>query len=151
MTRCPQPPTGEPFEWPTVFVFVERLDGTTPEFFSRNWYVHASHTDGVEAENDDARAQRAERERTPGNYYMQHRILEPIAATPWVAHGYTKLAMPAFIPAEELRTRRPLSSAATQVKNPSTAGRPASCRAAPTRFREEHDGQGHLDVGTSAW
>ena len=97
-----QPATGEPFELPSVFVFVERLDGTTPEFFSRNWYVHAGHTDGEEAENDDARARRAERERTPGGYYMQHRFLEPIAATPWVAHGYTKLAMPAFVPAEGL-------------------------------------------------
>ena len=38
----------------------------------------------------------------PGGYYMQHRFLEPIAATPWVAHGYTKLAMPGFVPAEGL-------------------------------------------------
>ncbi len=36
----------------------QRLDGTTPEFYNRNWYIHAGHLDGQEAESEESRANR---------------------------------------------------------------------------------------------
>ena len=34
----------------------QRIDGVTPEFYSRNWYIHGGHPDGREAETDESRA-----------------------------------------------------------------------------------------------
>src|SRR5450432_2947646 len=48
----------------------QRLDGTTPEFYSRNWYVHGGHLDGHEAESDTSRA-----------YQERHYEVMPAAGT----------------------------------------------------------------------
>jgi hypothetical protein len=97
--RSPQA-RGERSELPTLYIFIERRDGVTPEFFSHNWYIHAGHPDGREVENDEARAKRRVAESSPGALYVQNRVLESIGPTPWVTHGFTKLAMPDFVPAE---------------------------------------------------
>ena len=34
----------------------QRMDGTTPEHYDRNWYIHAGHPDGQEAESEASRA-----------------------------------------------------------------------------------------------
>jgi hypothetical protein len=88
---------GEPSD-ATVVVFVQRLDGTTPEHFDRNWYIHAGHPDGVEAESDASRAERLREESEPNRLYRQNRILEAVTPTAWVVHGYTQLQLGGFIP-----------------------------------------------------
>ena len=81
----------------------ERLDGTTPEFYNRNWYIHAGHLDGQEAESDDSRRRheqrRAEGERTSGRWYIQNRVLEPITPTAWVVNGVSDFVADQFMPA----------------------------------------------------
>lgn len=75
---------------PQTHVFVQRLDGTTPEHFDRNWFIHGGHGDGREAETDASREERRREEETkPGQRYIQNRILEPITPTAWVVHGHT--------------------------------------------------------------
>ena len=77
----------------------QRLDGTTPEFYNRNWYLHAGHLDGREAENEQSRAERArEEERHAGKWYVQNRVIEPITATAWVVNGFADLLLDGFIP-----------------------------------------------------
>ncbi len=77
----------------------ERLDGTTPEFYDRNWYIHAGHLDGREADSDESRRIHKERgERTKGQWYIQNRVLEPITPTAWVVNGISDYLSDAFMP-----------------------------------------------------
>lgn len=90
---------GEPSAFPNIFCFVERIDGTTPEHFDRNWSVHAGHLDGREEESEHSRAERQrEEESQPGQLYRQNRVLEPITPTAWVVHGYTQLQFGFLLP-----------------------------------------------------
>jgi hypothetical protein len=90
---------GEPSRSPTTLIFVERLDGTTPEHFDRNWYVHAGHPDGREAESDASLAERHREEaEAPDRLYRQNRVIEAITPTAWVIHGYTQLQLGFFVP-----------------------------------------------------
>lgn len=81
----------------------ERIDGTTPEFYSRNWYIHAGHLDGQEAESEDSRRRHEQRreqgEQTQGRWYIQNRVLEPITPTAWVVNGVSDYVTPQFMPA----------------------------------------------------
>ncbi|MBV9994620.1 MAG: hypothetical protein JO127_05345 [Caulobacteraceae bacterium] len=84
--------------WPQAIYFNQRLDGTTPEHFDRNWYVHAGHLDGNEAESDQSRAIQAERAAgSPGGRYIQNRVIEPVTPTAWVTHAYAQIVSPAFV------------------------------------------------------
>jgi hypothetical protein len=86
-------------QFPNVLVFVQRLDGTTPEHFTKNWYKHAGHADGQEADSDTSRAERArEQAESPGGLYRQNRVLEPVTPTAWVVHGYTQLQLGFLVP-----------------------------------------------------
>ena len=77
----------------------QRLDGTTPEFYDRNWYIHAGHLDGAEAESEDSRRVHDQRgERTKGHWYIQNRVLEPITPTAWVVNGISDYLSDAFLP-----------------------------------------------------
>jgi hypothetical protein len=83
---------------PHVMVFVQRLDGTTPAHFDENWFKHAGHADGAEAESDDSRAERTREEAESGGLYRQNRVLEPITPTAWVVHGFTQLQLGFLVP-----------------------------------------------------
>ena len=84
---------------PSLLIFVERLDGTTPEHFDRNWYIHAGHPDGREVESDASRAERhREESEAPDRIYRQNRVVEPLTATAWTIHGYTQLQLGGFLP-----------------------------------------------------
>jgi hypothetical protein len=90
---------GEPSAFPNIFCFVERLDGTTPEHFDRNWSIHAGHPDGLEAESEASIAERRrEEENGPGHLYRQNRVLEPVTPTAWLIHGYTQLRFGFLLP-----------------------------------------------------
>jgi hypothetical protein len=90
---------GEPSAFPNIFCFVERIDGSTPEHFDRNWSIHAGHLDGQEAESEESRAERQrEEEAAPGQLYRQNRVLEPVTPTAWVVHGYTQLRFGFLLP-----------------------------------------------------
>ena len=90
---------GEPSAFPNVLCFIERLDGTTPEHFDRNWSIHAGHLDGQEAESEQSIAERRrEEESSPGQLYRQNRVVEPVTPTAWVVHGYTQLRFPFLLP-----------------------------------------------------
>jgi hypothetical protein len=89
---------GEPSPSTSILVFVERLDGTTPEHFTRNWYVHAGHLDGQEAESEESLAERKREEALGPRLYRQNRVIEPITPTAWLIHGYTQLQMGFSIP-----------------------------------------------------
>lgn len=92
-------PIGRPFESPSVFVFIERLDGTTPEHFNRNWYVHAGHLDGEEAESEETRVERRKEEAAGSQrLYRQNRFVEPVTPTTWVVHGCAELQLGGFVP-----------------------------------------------------
>jgi hypothetical protein len=92
-------PLGEPSRLPSILTFIERLDGTTPAHFSSNWYRHAGHPDGQEAESDASRAERR-REEAEGadRIYVQNRVIEPITPTSWLVHGYTCLQLGFSVP-----------------------------------------------------
>ena len=90
---------GEQSDAPNVLVFVQRLDGTTPEHFDTNWYKHAGHADGAEAESEHSREERAREEAGHGGLYRQNRVLEAVTPTAWVVHGYTQLQLGMLIPA----------------------------------------------------
>lgn len=94
-------PIGEPSLSPAIVAFVERVDGVTPEFFHRNWYIHSGHLDGQEEESPESRAERAREEATPGIRYVQNRVIEPVTPTAWLIHGYTQLYFPMFMPSIE--------------------------------------------------
>jgi hypothetical protein len=90
---------GEPSVSPSVLVFVERIDGTTPDHFSRNWFVHAGHLDGEEAPSDASITERRREEAEGvGRCYWQNRIVEPITPTAWLVHGYSKLQLGFLVP-----------------------------------------------------
>jgi hypothetical protein len=90
---------GERSDAPNVLVFVQRLDGTTPEHFDRNWYQHAGHADGTEAETEQARMERAREEaERPGGLYRQNRVREAVTPTAWLVHGYTQLQLGMLVP-----------------------------------------------------
>jgi hypothetical protein len=90
---------GEPSAFPNILCFVERLDGTTPEHFDRNWSIHAGHPDGQEAESEESVAERRrEEESGPGQLYRQNRVLEPVTPTAWLIHGYTQLQFAFLLP-----------------------------------------------------
>jgi hypothetical protein len=77
----------------------QRIDGTTPEFYNRNWYIHAGHLDGEEAESEDSRRVHEQRgEQGKGRWYIQNRVLEPITATAWVVNGISDYLADGFIP-----------------------------------------------------
>jgi hypothetical protein len=89
----------EPSKSPTMFIFVERLDGTTPEHFDRNWYIHAGHPDGHDVESEASLAERHREEaEAPHRLYRQNRVIEPITPTAWLVHGYTQLQLGFFVP-----------------------------------------------------
>jgi hypothetical protein len=100
---------GEPAPFPNLLIFVQRLDGTTPEHFSRNWYIHGGHLDGEELENERTLQERRAREEAGvGRRYVQNRVLEPLTPTAWVVDGYTQLHFPMFVPEiGEKNPRRP--------------------------------------------
>jgi hypothetical protein len=83
---------------PNVMVFVQRLDGTTPAHFDANWFKHAGHADGVEAESNESRAEREREEAERGGLYRQNRVLEPVTPTAWVVHGFTQLQLGFLVP-----------------------------------------------------
>jgi hypothetical protein len=93
---------GQPSAFTAVVAFVERADGTSPEHFDRNWYVHAGHPDGLEAASAASLAERAREEaERPGWRYVQNRVIEAVTPTAWVIHGYTQLLAPGFTPSLE--------------------------------------------------
>jgi hypothetical protein len=83
---------------PNVMVFVQRIDGTTPAHFDENWFKHAGHADGAEAESDESRRERAREEAESGGLYRQNRVLEPVTPVAWVVHGYTQLQLGFLVP-----------------------------------------------------
>ena len=89
---------GEQSDTPNVLVFVQRLDGTTPGHFDTNWYKHAGHADGNEAESEHSREERTREEAEHGGLYRQNRVLEAVTPTAWVVHGYTQLQLGMLIP-----------------------------------------------------
>jgi hypothetical protein len=91
---------GEPSAFANILCFVERIDGTTPEHFDRNWSIHAGHADGQEAESEQSIAERLREETSsPGQLYRQNRVIEPITPTAWLVHGYTQLQFQFLLPA----------------------------------------------------
>ncbi len=79
----------------------QRIDGTTPEFYDRNWYIHAGHLDGQEAESEDSlrvHEERQTRERPKGKWYIQNRVQEPITPTAWVVSGISDYLSEGFMP-----------------------------------------------------
>ncbi len=77
----------------------ERLDGTTPEHYSRNWYIHGGHPDGLEADSEQSRANQARQAgREKGRWYIQNRVIEPITPTAWVLAGFSDYLVDAFYP-----------------------------------------------------
>jgi hypothetical protein len=96
------PPLGQPSEQAAIVCFVERLDGTTPEHFDHNWFVHAGHADGQEPASTVSIAERTrEEEAMPGGRYVQNRVVEPVTPTAWLVHGYTQLFFPMHLPPVE--------------------------------------------------
>jgi hypothetical protein len=89
----------EPSRSPSVLIFVERLDGTTKDHFDRNWYIHAGHSDGCEAESAASLAERHREEAEASNrLYRQNRVVEPVTASAWHIDGYTQLQLGFFLP-----------------------------------------------------
>ena len=81
----------------------QRLDGTTPEFYDRNWYIHAGHADGKEEESEESRRRHEQRreqgEATSDRWYIQNRVREPITPTAWVVNGISDYLSPVFLDA----------------------------------------------------
>ncbi len=92
-------PLGTPMPFVQTLWINQRMDGKSPEFYSRNWYIHGGHVDGQEAETDESRVVRAQmEEREPGRWYIQNRVLEPITPTAWVVNGFADFLWPGFFP-----------------------------------------------------
>jgi hypothetical protein len=95
---APVPP-GMPVPFKQMLWINQRIDGTTPEFYNRNWYIHAGHLDGHEAESEESRRVHEQRgEQTNGHWYIQNRVLEPITPTAWVVNGYADYLADGFMP-----------------------------------------------------
>ena len=92
-------PPGTPFPHTQMLWINQRIDGTTPEFYNRNWYIHAGHLDGEEAESEDSRRVHVQRgERAKGHWYIQNRVLEPITPTAWVVNGVSDYLADGYLP-----------------------------------------------------
>ncbi len=92
-------PLGAPYPHTQMLWINQRIDGTTPEFYNRNWYIHAGHLDGEEAESEDSRRVHEQRgERTKGRWYIQNRVLEPLTPTEWVVNGVSDILTDGFLP-----------------------------------------------------
>jgi hypothetical protein len=96
----PTVPHGTPLPSKQMLWINQRIDGTTPEFYNRNWYIHAGHLDGLEAESDESSAirVRSETDRFNGRWYYQNRVVEPITPTAWVVNGFADLLADEFVP-----------------------------------------------------
>src|SRR5579863_3587098 len=95
------PPTalGEPVAARQTLWLNQRIDGTTPEHYDRNWYIHAGHPDGQEAESEASRAMHASSAaQRQGKWYVQNRVLEPLTPTAWVINGISDYMPDAFLP-----------------------------------------------------
>ncbi len=92
-------PLGRPAPFNQFLWINQRLDGTTPDFYSRNWYIHGGHPDGEEADTEQSRANRARQEDVEkGRWYIQNRVLEPITPTTWVVNGFADYLAESFLP-----------------------------------------------------
>lgn len=77
----------------------QRIDGTTPEHYDRNWYIHAGHLDGKESESEESRRISAQwMEANSGCWYIQNRVVEPLTPTVWVVNGFSDLLRTEFLP-----------------------------------------------------
>jgi hypothetical protein len=92
-------PAGAQIPHPQMLWINQRIDGATPEFYNRNWYIHAGHLDGKEEESEDSRRVHHERgDQAKGRWYVQNRVLEPITPTAWVVNGISDYLSDGFIP-----------------------------------------------------
>ena len=90
---------GESSRSPAQIVFIERLDGTTRAHFDRNWFIHAGHFDGLEAQSEASLAERRrEEEQSSDLLYRQNRVIETITPTAWRIDGYAQLQLGFFVP-----------------------------------------------------
>ena len=129
----PEVPLGKPSPFVQALWMNQRIDGVTPDFYSRNWYIHGGHPDGEEAETDESRANRREMEaRGMQRWYIQNRVREPITPTDWVINGFADLTFPSLLPTVGERYDPKPGSA----KSISTAGRRGSSRAPRTGWSE---------------
>ncbi len=95
----PEVPLGKPSPFVQALWMNQRIDGTSPEFYSRNWFIHGGHPGGQDAVTEESRANREEMEaRGMQRWYIQNRVLEPITPTAWVLNGFADLTFPALIP-----------------------------------------------------
>jgi hypothetical protein len=93
------PPPGTPYSHTQMLWINQRIDGTTPEFYNRNWCIHAGHLDGEEAESEESRRVHEQRgEHARGHWYIQNRVLEPITPTAWVVNGISDYLADGFLP-----------------------------------------------------
>jgi hypothetical protein len=77
---------------PTTTVFIQRIDGTSPEHFDSNWYKHAGYPTDQAAQPIHRQIKRDRLEEDgPFTVYRQNRVVEPITPVEWVIHGYTQL------------------------------------------------------------
>ncbi len=92
-------PLGSPVPFKQQLWINQRMDGTTPEHYDRNWYIHGGHLDGQEAESEESRRIHAQqRDTSEGRWYIQNRVLEPITPTAWVVNGFSDLLRNEFLP-----------------------------------------------------
>lgn len=93
------PPLGRPSFDVSSVIFIERLDGTSREHFSSNWYRHAGITaEGATSTNGETPVRERLDEDGPTTRYAQNRLIEPLTPTEWVVHGYSQLHAPWVIP-----------------------------------------------------
>jgi hypothetical protein len=95
----PEVAIGKPSPFVQTLWMNQRIDGTTPEFYSRNWFIHGGHPDGQGAATEESRETRREMEaRGMKRWYIQNRVVEPITPTAWVINGFTDLTFPSALP-----------------------------------------------------
>lgn len=83
---------GETWPGAALVIFIQRIDGTSPEHFSSNWYHHAGYPEAHRALPPFSQPKRDRLpEDGPIGLYRQNRLLEITTPTEWVAHGYTQL------------------------------------------------------------
>ena len=98
---------GTPIALKQLLWINQRLDGTTPEHYDRNWYIHAGHPDGQEAESEgrasvarNSASRLVRRASAPMPFwYYQNRVREPITPTAWVVNGMSDYLSQDFLPA----------------------------------------------------
>jgi hypothetical protein len=90
LDRSAPAPAGTPVApWQLLWIN-QRMDGKTPEFYDKNWYVHAGHLDGREEESTETKQLLDQWRSAPsweGLWYVQNRVREPITPTAWVVNG----------------------------------------------------------------